>query len=308
MGRTTGGARGGIDFQCGWQNFNRRCFRYYLNRIVMIEIISHRGYRENQDLPNSFEALLKAKPGDVIEIDVFRLKDENLAVVHQKDLGLSEDEIENWDLKNFEKFDQPKKNSEEVVEGSKMPLMEEALGIACDRGVKLLIELKSGSKEKIEKLTEILVGKIVQMQKDGAFETEENFLNNLSFMSFSVDGLICAKQELKKNGLTVRTILSWTTSAEFAAMSEITQTSLNLAQNIKEEKDWFEKGIQVAKNNNFTGISLSVKELLGERGKKYIKQAHDKGLLIKAGFPVEDEKDIQRLEKMGVDICLSEKM
>ena len=36
-------------------------------------------------------------------MDVFLLKDGSLAIAHQKDLEISEHEIENMDLNNFEK-------------------------------------------------------------------------------------------------------------------------------------------------------------------------------------------------------------
>jgi len=268
--------------------------------------IHHKGLRERQDLPNSFEAILRAEKGQTLEMDVFLLKDGSLGVVHQKDLGMSITEVEEMDIRQFQKLDQPQKSKEGIsgtVERLKMPLFQEVLGLAYDAGVRLQFELKAGSVERIEKLADAVVKAMLEMKSEGAFDLEPSFLNELSFFSMSVEGMESLAKKLKKHNLPLQTFLSWPSSEKYAREMKISETAITHAQRV-ENGDWFERGIYLAKDIGCSGISIHAENLI--RNPDYVNYAHKLGLQVMVGGVVNNPEEIKKLEEIGVDRYMTE--
>ncbi|NQV00302.1 MAG: hypothetical protein HQ538_06200 [Parcubacteria group bacterium] len=278
------------------------------------QFIHHRGLRvenkdgaesKKQDLPNSFEALLRANPGDTLETDVFLLEDGSLAIAHNKDLDVSMEEIEEMDIEGFEEYDNPQKNKpaeKKFSEGKMMPLFDEILGQAYDRDVNMLFELKASSVDKIKDLADAMVDKIVAMRDAGAFEDNPDFLKKQQFFSFSIEGMEHLIARLKKEEIEAETMLLWTSSEEYAKDMEISKTAISHTSGMT--GDWFEKGVQVAKDLGVKAISTHVANCNSEN----IKIAQDEGLEIAAICLNCGIDKIEELKKLGIDRFISEEL
>lgn len=265
----------------------------------------HRGLRDGHGLVNSFEALTRAKNGDILEMDVFLLKDGSLGMTHHRDIGLDMDQVEDMDVSAFQELDNPGKNvSPEQQRIARMPLYEEALFQASDRGVGLYIELKASSVEKIKQLVEVLVERMTQLQDQGAFENDRNFIgSSITFFSMSVEGVKYMAELLRVRKLDNHTILGWPSSEEYAGDMKISQTAVEHAKAV-EGGDWFEKGIQIAKKIGSNGILIYADKLI--QNPHYIELAHNLGLEVLAAGLVQSPQEVEVLKKLGVDTFASE--
>lgn len=275
--------------------------------------VIHRGLRlkeqgSAQRLPNSFEAILKAEKGQIVEMDVFLLSDGSLAMAHHKDLSLEMDQVEAMQISDFQALFQPAIDPEtgEIVssEEIKMPLLSEILGLAYDAGVNLQLELKADSVERIKKLAEAMVNKIVKMRNDGAFVEKPAWLVNLCFFSMSIEGMEHLIAKLEENGLEkAKTFLSWPSNESYAQEMAISSTSIQRAAEIEGKFDWLEKGMEIAKRIGCTGISIHAENLL--KDSDYVEKAHGRELEIMAGGSANHDQMV-KLRKMGVDRLMSE--
>lgn len=273
----------------------------------MTREVFHRGIREGEYgtlQPNSFEAVLKAHPGDRLEMDVFEMSDGQLGIAHNKDLNLTLEQAGALDVKKFEQMDQPQKGGEPTP-GIKMPLFDEVAGQASDRDVQLILELKSESDVKIIKLVETIVGKMEAMLEQGAFKQNPDFLKkNLFFHTFSIAGAQKMAELLRQHGLdAVSVSLAWPTSEQYANDMAITRPDIEWARTVPETPDWIEKGILIAKRIGCRGIGTHIKAVLANPA--YIQKAHEQGLWIAVGG-IEDERIKRQMEELGVDMYFSE--
>src|SRR3989344_95476 len=126
-------------------------------------LILHRGLTPGQSRPNSFEAI-RDKYESAFECDVFMLADGALAIVHNKDMGLSQEQIEAMTTGVF--YSLHVKDRETQTEGSPAPLFREYLALALDP--KLLqssISLHSFSVEALEEAQDAMREHGVQMKR-----------------------------------------------------------------------------------------------------------------------------------------------
>ena len=278
------------------------------------QFIHHRGLRvengmkeesKEQNLPNSFEALLRSNPGDILEMDIFLLEDGSLAIAHNKDLDVGMSDIEAMDINGFEEYDNPQKNKpaeKKYSEGRMMPLFDEVLGQAYDRDVNMLFELKASSVDKIKKLADAMVDKVVAMRDEGAFDDNPDFLKNQQFFSFSIEGLEHLITRFKKEDIEAETMLLWTSSEQYAEDMEISRTAIDRTSDM--EGSWFERGVRVSKDLGVRAISTHV----GNCNPENIKVAHDAGLEIAAICLNCGEDKIEELRKLGINRFISEQL
>lgn len=261
------------------------------------EIMYHRGIRQENKLPNGFEGIVKANPGDLVEFDVFLLSDGEVVVGHSKDLKVEEKEIEDRDISQFEKFDQPTTEGGNV-EGRKLPTLREALFLANDIGVKPAIEIKGSTPEKMAKNAEATINLIKEMHP----RLTQEFVKNIRFYSFSFDGLKVLKEELEKKNLESKLNLSWTSRPEFAQKDY--PDTYDAANKIKKEDDWLIKGIKLAKLHDFDGYNIHWSIVLNRP--EIVKIAQDEGLKVSTWKIDATQEDIDKFKKIGVDIISCE--
>lgn len=140
-----------------------------LSDIFLQTPISHRGCHNKYVSENSLEAFKIAKNNNfAIEIDIFRLKDGNFAVFHDKNLKrmTGKDElISNQNLTNLDKLS--------LWDNQKIPTLDEVFNLIGE-DVPLLIELKPEGNFKNEDLSDLL--KITD---------KYNNKNNIAFQTFN---------------------------------------------------------------------------------------------------------------------------
>ena len=257
--------------------------------------VFHRGLRPDQEKPNSFDALVKVNPGDVIEMDTIILKDGTLVMAHPKDLGKTIEELEGLTQAEFQQLQQPRSHSE----SEKMPLLKESLFQLHDRGAKLYLELKASTPEKIILEARAVVQELDRLEREHAFPDEQFLKNGLILHAFSVEGTAALVQELQQHQLNIPVFLQWNKSPEFAKEMKISETGIEHAAQITTTNDWTEKGMVIAKNIECSGIAMHISVLINNP--EYIQKAHEYGLQVAGGGPIEPDKK-EELLKAGLDV------
>jgi len=153
------------------------------------EVIFHRALDAGQRKPNSFEGI-RDRFNVSIECDVFLLVDGTLAVIHEKDVHMSQEEIEAMTMKDLNNL--RVKERESGVQGTPMPLLREYLFLALDRNDRLVIEIKASTPEQAQKNADAIVKEISSFLKDGLSTKgktpSKNYMESaLELHSFSVD-------------------------------------------------------------------------------------------------------------------------
>lgn len=266
----------------------------------MSEILQHRGLdsKINPDQPNSFESF-RQRFEQNIEMDVFLLKDGQVAVLHNKDLGLTQEQVEEMTLDELEKIKIPNKagGQEGVV-----PLFEESIFNNLDRGNGLVIELKASTPEKAVELTEKVMEKISYLLKeDETFLQHPEYLKQLGLHSFSVEALEAVGRQMEEKNISISRGLLWTSNAKNALEMKISATAIERS-GYKDGDDWIEKGIEMAERTKSESIDLHWSVI----NEEVVKKAHKKGIRVMA-WVVNDSKKAEELKKMGVDILATEK-
>lgn len=265
----------------------------------MIERIQHRGLSSdrNKGLPNSFESFRK-RYGQAIELDVFLLRDGSLAVLHNKDLGLSQESVEAMSLEELEKLSVPDKEGGEV---GRIPLFEEFVFNCLDRGNGLVVEIKASSSEVAEKLSRILVERIARMfTEDRTFSQHPEFLKQLGLHSFSIEALEAAEGAMKEVNLELPRGLFWPSTPTNSQEMNISATAIERS-GFQEGDNWVGKGIDMAEKLGVESINLHWSVI----NEDVVTRAHDKGLRVFA-WVVNAEQKAKELEQMGVDKIITE--
>lgn len=263
-------------------------------------IIYHKGLREEQEYPNSFEAL-RATHGAAIETDVMLLKDGSLAIIHNKDYGLSEEAVEKMELSELENIDVTSSSGE--TQGSKVPLFKEYVASSFDRGIDLNIEIKGSSTAMAEKNTSLIIEQFAEMHTDWVFEDQSDYPSkSLQISSLSIEAVQQAKQELADKKIDIPIGLRWTSSPEKAYEAEITKSAIEKVKALETSNpDWTLNGIEIAHQIGCTSIDLHGNVITQE----VILKAHKKKLKVFAWGVYDDEK-IKELTELGVDKIIFE--
>lgn len=260
----------------------------------------HRGLGAGgEGLPNSFESVLRNYHASQ-EADAILLSDGEVAVLHERDFGLSITDTETMNLSAVEALDIPSKNSEE--HGRKVPLLEEFVGLAADAGTAVALELKASSKEKVLALIEAIVQKLAAMKAAGGLKGNENFIEDgISFESFSVEALKALHARTAQDNLVVRTTLYWPSNESWARKVALFDwTALETVPG-RASLEWHSLGIHVAKVNAVSMIELQPHEITQE----LVTEAHADGVRIAASL-VKDPEEAKRLFALGVDRVMVE--
>lgn len=265
----------------------------------MSERIQHRGLdsETNEGLPNSFESF-RERFGQQIEADVFLLKDGNMVILHNKDFGLTQEQVENMTLKQVEELDIRNRKG---GEGGRVPFFEEFLFNCLDRGNGLNVEIKASSPRRAEELAEKLVERILEMyKKDKMFSQHPEYFNQLELHSFSIEALEKAKDTMQHKGIEMPLGLFWASTPARALEMEISATAIQRS-GYSEGDNWTEKGIEVAEKLGLESINLNDQMI----NKEIVEKAHKKGLKVYVWI-VNDENRIKELEELGVDKIFTE--
>lgn len=259
------------------------------------KVIRHRGMAENQLQPNSFEAI-RGKYGVDIEADIFLLRDGSIAVVHNKDVGLSQEEIEAMNTQQLENLRVP-------GGGSMIPLSNEFIYNSFDRGNGLLMEIKASSPEKAEELARAFIGEVKKMQRDGVFDAQPEYANEkIGIHSFSVEALETVQRAVREEGLNIQTGLLWPSAPDRAHEMAISETALKRVGYAEERSmDWTRAGVDLAKELGCYSVNLFRAVITAE----VVQYAHEKGLLVYA-WVVNNPEQAEQLLDMGVDKIISE--
>src|SRR3989344_7419777 len=184
-------------------------------------LIRHRGKSETQPFPNSFEAIRK-EYGVAIEADIFLLSDGTIAVVHNKDVGMSDAEVEEL---TADEVSELKAGGRE--EGGAVPLFREYVFNSFDRGIGVNVEIKASTPGKAEMAGRAVVDEIEKMKTEGLFTANQDYPElSLSLHSFSIEALQAARDEMSLKGLSLKLGLLWPSSPERALDMTISATAL----------------------------------------------------------------------------------
>jgi len=272
--------------------------------------IRHRGLclESERKTPNSFEALLD-QYGVGMECDVFLLKDGNLAVMHNNDFSqekrkLSQEEVENMTLEDLQKYHVIDRATNQ--EGGAVPLMDEYIWNAVDRGNPLTIEIKASTPERAEQTARALVAKIAQLKQEGAFGESQRRAEDpeelLSLHSFSVEALQAAQKEMVEQHQQFPLGLFWPSAPERARDMKISQTALEYVEYTEgKSMHWAETGIELAKKIGVQSINLQESNITPE----VVDKAHALGLKVYA-WVVNSPERAQQLIDMHVDHIITE--
>jgi|GEM_PF-2131917 len=270
--------------------------------------IYRRGLKEGVDQPNSFESLVQAPSDSTLEMDTILLRDGNIAVVHQKDINRSMEEIEQMDLPEFEKLDQLDRSTGGAISGLKMPLADEISFLASDRNDNLFLELKGSSDQMVIQLFDHLLEMLINLDKKGAYKDNPDFLQkNLSFHSFSVPACEYAVKRIREENIKAPVFLELTSGRSYAEEMEISKSILPYMEGFPDTEDWIEKSILVAKAIGCEGVSMNISNL--KDGANYIDFAHKNGLKIFARSTAPIDQDlIEKLKEQGLDSYANENL
>lgn len=259
------------------------------------KIIRHRGLREDQEFPNSFEAL-QEQYKTAIETDIFLLKDGNLAVIHHKDYGLTQEEVENMNLADLEKLKTSSRGMEKS--GSAIPLFREYIFNSYDRGIELAIDVKGSSPEMAQKTALAIINEINLMRQAGVFKKIPNYPEeSISMHSLSIEALEKIKQELEKIGEKFNLGLFWASTPERAKDIPMSETAIEKTNFLdKKYSDWTGSGIMMAKKLDCKSVNLHATIITPE----IIQRAHNEELKVYA-WGVTDREKVEKLLAQGVD-------
>lgn len=262
------------------------------------ELTQHKGIKNGEGLPNSFEGILNNRQGSV-EADAVILADGSIVILHGKDFGRTLEEIESLDIEQLQNLDIPDQAGKKSEQ--KSPLLREFVGLASDVGTAISLELKAVSSEKAVLLAEKIAIQLIVMKKESGFKGNEDYLEKgMTFESFSVKALKALKERGTADSLNFKTTLYWPTDHSWAKENPLFELEVLESVGI-EDLTWAEVGIEVAFNNDLEGIEFQP----GEITPQLVEYAHARGVEINSGL-VNDSKQINYLFSIGVDHVLTE--
>lgn len=259
--------------------------------------VQHMGLRDDEGVPNSFESIHRNYHG-AQEMDTLLLRDGTIAVLNERRLKLSPEQVESMNLPELEQL-----MAEQGGEVQTIPLLPEFLGLASDSNTQLRIELRGSSPEQVTKLGRQAVEQLATMQQAGGFRNNPEYVEKrLRFVTFSIPALQEIQSTATTKGIPVSTGLFWPSAEVWTqATSLYDETKVAQVPDI-EELEWNERGIVVAAHYGFQEIELQP-QVITER---HVQKAHQLGLELGASL-VKDEATAERLAKLGVDHILTEK-
>ncbi len=265
----------------------------------MSERYQHRGLDAeiNKGLPNSFESF-RERYRQNVELDVSLLSDGNIAVLHAKDLGLSQEEIEAISLSEIEKISIPDRAGRD---SGLVPTFEEYAFNCLDRGNGLMIEIKASTPDKAQELARKIVQRISKMSReDKTFSEHPEYLQEMGLHSFSIEALEAAKQASAELKTDLARGLLWSSKPENAASSNLFASVIERS-GYKPGDDWTKKGIELAASLGVESIDLHDSVV----DQSMVQYAHEKGLKVFV-WVVNDPARAEQLEDMGVDKIITE--
>ncbi len=261
------------------------------------DIIRHRGLAKDIEQQNSFETQ-QGQYGISMEADLFLLADGHIAVIHNKDIDRTQEEIESMTLQDIEKLRVPGSNGESMI-----PLSTELIFNSFDRGNDLLMEIKASSPEKAEALVRAFIGELSQMKHDGIFDGHPEYADtHIGLHSFSAEALEAARSALSEEGLHLQTGLLWPSAHERAHEMAISETALErVGYTEGSTMNWNTAGVDLAKKLGCHSVNLFHAVITSE----VVDYAHAQGLKVYA-WVVNKPEEVERLLGIGVDKIISE--
>ena len=257
-------------------------------------LILHRGLTPGQSRPNSFEAI-RDKYESAFECDVFMLADGALAIVHNKDMGLSQEQIEAMTTGVF--YSLHVKDRETQTEGSPAPLFREYLALALDRGNKLALEIKGSSPQMARKTARRIVEETRGLDP-------KLLQSSISLHSFSVEALEEAQDAMREHGVQMKRALFWPSAPARALEMSISATVLSYLEgeySSTEIPQWTEAGIKLAHQKGFDIIDLQEGVITPD----LVRKAHSYGIEVNA-WVVNNADRAKVLENMSVDHIITD--
>src|SRR3989344_3334787 len=231
-------------------------------------LILHRGLTPGQSRPNSFEAI-RDKYESAFECDVFMLADGALAIVHNKDMGLSQEQIEAMTTGVF--YSLHVKDRETQTEGSPAPMARKT--------ARRIVEETRG-----------LDPKLLQ--------------SSISLHSFSVEALEEAQDAMREHGVQMKRALFWPSAPARALEMSISATVLSYLEgeySSTEIPQWTEAGIKLAHQKGFDIIDLQEGVITPD----LVRKAHSYGIEVNA-WVVNNADRAKVLEDIGVDHIMTD--
>ena len=260
-------------------------------------LVRHRCKAEFQPFPNSFEAIRK-EYGVAIEADIFLLRDGTIAVVHNKDVGMSDTEVEEL---TTDEISELKAGGRE--EAGAVPLFREYVFNSFDRGIGINVEIKASTPEKAQAAVRAVVDEIEKMKTEGLFAAKQDYPElSLSLHSFSVEALQAARNEMNLKQLSLKLGLLWPSSPERAQDMAISATSFQQSRGRGlDSMPWPDQAIEIAAQVGIDFVDIHASNINAE----VIEKAHSRHLKVYA-WVVTDAEQARRLLKMGVDKIIYE--
>ncbi len=266
--------------------------------------IQHMGLKNREGIPNSFESILKNYRG-AQEMDTLLLRDGEIAVVNDKKMNMTPEQVESMTLVELENH---LNQIGALGEGEKgIPSFKEFLGLASDADTKLRVELRASSPEQAVKLARAVITDVTDMDAQAGFKKNSDYpKTRLRFVTFSIPALQEVQAVAKEKHLLASTGLFWPSSETWS--HSVTLYDQALVDQVPDlaDREWNERGILVAKHFGFSEIELQPDVITP----KHVQLAHELGLEIGASltrFPDQEEALAKKLMDMGVDHMLTEK-
>ena len=255
-------------------------------------LIRHRGKAEFQPFPNSFESIRK-EYGVAIEADIFLLRDGTIAVVHNKDVGMSDAEVEELTASEISELKAGGRD-----EAGAVPLFREYVFNSFDRGIGINVEIKASTPEKAQAAARAVVDEIAKMKMEGLFAAKQDYPElSLSLHSFSVEALQAARDEMNPKGLSLKLGLLWPSLPERAGDMAISATSLEQSRvRGLDSMLWPDQAIEIAAEEGIDFVDIHVSNINAE----VVEKAHSRHLKVYA-WVVTDAEQARHLLEMGVD-------
>lgn len=265
--------------------------------------VQHMGLRNHEGEPNSFESILENYRG-AQEMDVLLLRDGEIAVINERRLKLTPEQVESMTLAELEQYYTEQSGSEK---GRAIPSFKEFMGLAADTDTKLRVELRGSSPEQSVKLAQAAVEQVASMNHAGGFRKNPEFPHRqLRFVTFSIPALLEVQRTAQAKELPASTALFWPSAESWAPASGLFDDAAVAKVPGLEDREWNERGIIVAKHYGFTEIELQPDVIRPE----HVRLAHELGLDIGASIirdKAQEETIARRLAEMGVDHVLTER-
>ena len=260
------------------------------------EIYFSRGKRENQPYPNSFEALLREGYGKAVEVDLFLLCDGNVAVIHHKDVKLTQGQVEGMTLDELNRVRETGEKAPDRV----TPLFEEFVTASFDRDISLVLEIKGSSPERAKQTIGAVLQKLTLLKDSNVFQNKPDFLKkSVEISSFSVEALESGKEILEQKGEDIALGLLWTSNRERASDMEISKTAEDRASQLGCADDWTQCGIEIAKRIGCASVHLHSSVVNAD----LIQKVHETGLKLVV-WGVTGIKDARKVMALGADKCV----